>query len=62
MKSKFLTKLWQTVLNVGSSNYFTTVSDVENAYEAGNIEYGEYIEMKKQLDKYFNLFMEEINV
>lgn len=62
MKSKFLTKLWLTVLNVDYTNYFTTVSEVENAYEAGNLEYGEYMEMKKQLDKYFNLFMGEISV
>lgn len=62
MKSKFLTKLWLTVLNVDYTNYFTTVSEVENAYEAGNLEYSEYMEMKKQLDKYFDLFMGEISV
>ncbi len=62
MKSKFLTKLWLTVLNVDYTNYFRTVSKVENAYEAGNLEYSEYIEMKKQLDKYFYMFMKEIEI
>lgn len=57
MKSKFLTKLWLTVLNVDYTNYFTTVSKVENAYEAGNLEYSEYIEMKKQLDKFRKFFI-----
>lgn len=57
MKSKFLTKLWLTVLNVDYTNYFTTVSDVENVYEAGNLEYSEYIEMKKQLDKFRKFFI-----
>lgn len=62
MKSKFLTKLWLTVLNVDYTNYFRTVSEVENAYEAGNLEYGEYIEMRRQLEKYFSVFMEELAV
>ena len=62
MKSKLLTKLWLTVLNVDYTNYFTTVSEVENAYEAGNLEYSEYIEMKKQLDKYFDMFIKEISI
>ena len=62
MKSKFLTKLWLVVLNVDYTNYFGTVSKVENAYEAGNLEYGEYIEMKKQLDTYFDMFIKEISI
>lgn len=60
MKSKTLTHLWKTVLDVTENNYFTVVSEVENAYESGIIERNEYIEMKKQLDNFRRFFIPEV--
>ena len=57
MKSKTLTYLWKTVLDVTENNYSTVVSEVEAAYESGIIERNEYIEMKKQLDKFRKFFI-----
>lgn len=57
MKSKTLTYLWKTVLDVTENNYFTVVSEVETAYESGIIEINEYIEMKKQLGKFHKFFI-----
>lgn len=60
MKSKTLTYLWKTVLDVTENNYFTVVSEVETAYESGIIERNEYIEMKKQLDNFCRFFIPEV--
>ena len=60
MKSKTLTYLWKTVLDVMENNYFTVVSEVETAYESGIIERNEYIEMKKQLDNFRRFFIPEV--
>ena len=60
MKSKTLTYLWKTVLDVTENNYFTVVSEVETAYESGIIERNEYIEMKKQLDNFRRFFIPEV--
>ena len=60
MKSKALTYLWKTVLDVTENNYFTVVSEVETAYESGIIERNEYIEMKKQLDNFHRFFIPEV--
>ena len=60
MKSKTLTYLWKTVLDVTENNYFTVVSEVEIAYESGIIERNEYIEMKKQLDNFRRFFIPEV--
>lgn len=60
MKSKTLTYLWKTILDVTESNYLTVVSEVETAYESGIIERNEYIEMKKQLDNFLRFFIPEV--
>ena len=60
MKSKTLTYLWKTVLDVTENNYFIVVSEVETAYESGIIERNEYIEMKKQLDNFHRFFIPEV--
>lgn len=60
MKSKALTYLWKTVLDVTDSNYFTVLAEVESAYESGTIERNEYIEMKKQLDNFRRVFIPEV--
>ena len=60
MKSKTLTYLWKTVLDVTENNYSTAVSEVEVAYESGIIERNEYIEMKKQLDNFRRFFIPEV--
>ena len=60
MKSKTLTYLWKTALDVTENNYSTVVSEVEAAYESGIIERNEYIEMKKQLDNFRRFFIPEV--
>ena len=60
MKSKTLTYLWKTVLDVAENNYFTVISEVETAYASGIIERNEYIEMKKQLDNFLSFFIPEV--